>query len=170
VADDAYDVKTPRARRHVVFVDKQYYVLLDEIEPAQPSSVELRFHSYGAITQRAKGGWTVSAAGVGLDIVPAALDGTVEVGTPRQGQGRPEERGPTRGWIRPVNVLRLTSGAERPRFLVATALVPSTAADLAGVAVAQTTDGDEVQVDVGKDRLTWRCGPGGCEFRGVAAR
>jgi hypothetical protein len=169
VADDAYEVKTARARRHVVFVDKSYFVLLDEIEPAEPAPVELRFHAYGAVSPREQGGWTVSENKVSVDIVPAlrlapsgveglaqgGLAGTVEA---------------VDGWTRPVNVLRLRSTADSRRFLLATVIVPSTATQLKGVAVAQHVDGDGIRVDVGRDQLTWRCGADGCEFRGIAAR
>ena len=168
VADDAYEVRTPRARRHVVFVDKSYFVLLDEIETAEPAPVELRFHSYGAISPREQGGWTVLENEVSVDIVPALRLASGEV--ERLAQGRPDETRGTTGWIRPVNVLRLRSMADGRRFLVATAIVPSTATRLKGVAVAQRVDGDVVRVDVGRDQLTWRCGADGCTFRGVGGR
>jgi hypothetical protein len=157
VADDAYEVKTPRARRHLVFVDKSYFVLLDEIEVAEPAPVEVRFHSYGSISRREQGGWTVSENKVSVDIVPALrlASGTVEASL---------------GWTKPVNVLRVGSTAGGRRFLMATALVPSTATELKGVAVAQRIDADVIRVDVGRDQLTWRCGPDGCEFRGVGGR
>ena len=162
VADEAYEVKTPRARRHVVFVDKRYYVLLDEIEPAEPAPVELRFHSYGAISPREQGGWTVAENKVSVDVIPAAsggrengLAGVVEAAS---------------GWTKPVSVLRLRSTADSRRFLLATAIVPSTTAELKGVTVAQRVDGNGIRVDVGRDRLTWRCGTDGCEFRGVGGR
>jgi hypothetical protein len=162
VADNAYEVATPRARRHVVFVDKRYFVLLDEIEAAEPAPVELRFHSYGAISPREQGGWTVSENKVGVDIIPASAAGSAAglAGTVEAAQG----------WIRPVSVLRLGSTADSRRFLLATAIVPSTAEQLRGVVVAQRVDGEGIRVDVGRDRLTWRCGMDGCEFRGIAAR
>jgi hypothetical protein len=162
VADDAYEVKTPRARRHVVFVDKSYFVLLDEIETAEPAPVELRFHSYGAITPREQGGWTLSENKVSVDIVPGSVDGS--------GGGIAGMVEAATGWTKPVNVLRLRSTANGRRFLMATAILPSTATQLKGVAVAQRVDGDLVRVDVGRDQLTWRCGADGCEFRGVGGR
>ena len=145
----------------MVFVDKRYYVLLDEIEPAQPATVELRFHSYGTIAPRAQGGWTATEKKVGLDVVPAS------------GGGKQAEVAgvvePAAGWTKPVNVLRLTTAGSVPRFVLATALLPSTAANLRGATVSQRVDGDEILVEIGRDRLTWRCGPGGCKFRGVSA-
>jgi hypothetical protein len=159
VADDAYEVKTTRARRHVVFVDRSYYLLLDEIETAEPAPVELRFHSYGVIAQREKGGWTVSESKASVDIVPGlgegALAGTVETAA---------------GWTKPVNVLRLRSAADGRQFLRATALIPSTTTQMKGVAVSQRVEANLLRVDVGRDQLTWRCGADGCEFRGVGRR
>jgi hypothetical protein len=157
VADDAYEVKTPRARRHVVFVDKSYFVLLDEIEMTEPAPVEVRFHSYGSISPREQGGWTVSENKVSVDIVPALrlASGVVEAAV---------------GWTKPVNVLRVRSTAGGRRFVMATAIVPSTATRMRGVAVAQRVDADVIRVDVGRDQLTWRCGTDGCEFRGVGGR
>ena len=185
VADDAYQVKTPRARRHVVFVDRSYYVLLDEIETAESDTVELRFHSYGQIAPRQPGGWTAAEDKASVDILPALRP------APREGEGlaqdsarRPPADGAgvgvqgdvagtveaAAGWIRPVNVLRLSSSTPGRRFLWATALVPSTAAQMKGVAVLQRMDGPLLRVDVGPDRLTWRCGSDGCEFSGVSRR
>jgi hypothetical protein len=110
----------------------------------------------------------VSEGKVGVDIVPALPLASSEV--EGLAQGRPDESRGTTAWIRPVNVLRLRSAADGRRFLVATAIVPSTATQLKGVAVAQRVDGNVVRVDVGRDQLTWRCGTDGCEFRGVVAR
>jgi len=163
VADGAYDVNTPRARRHVVFVDKRYYVLLDEIEPAQPSSIELRFHTYGAVAPRAQGGWTVSQELVSVDLVPAVVCGGREAGL----VGSVEA---ATGWTTPVKVLRLKSAVDATRFLIATAVLPSAGLADRTVAVSQAQDGDDLVVDVGNDRLVWRRGPDGYEFRAVTTR
>lgn len=163
VADGAYDVNTPRARRHVVFVDKRYYVLLDEIEPAQPSSIELRFHTYGAVAPRAQGGWTVSQELVSVDLVPAVVGGGREAGL----VGSVEA---ATGWTTPVKVLRLKSAVDATRFLIATAVLPSAGLADRTVAVSQAQDGDDLVVDVGNDRLVWRRGPDGYEFRAVTTR
>jgi hypothetical protein len=143
-------------------VDKSYFVLLDEIETAEPAPVELRFHSYGAITPREQGGWTVSEGKVSVDLIPASA------GSSQSGWAGTVEA--VSGWTKTVNVMRLKSAADGRRFLVATAIVPSTATQLKGVAVAQRVDGNVVRVDIGRDQLTWRCGADGCEFRGVTAR
>lgn len=160
VADHAYEVPTTRARRHVAFVDNRYFVLLDEIEPAEATSVELRFHSYGEIAPRVHGGWTVSQHGASVDVVSpnegtgpgATLSGTVEDAT---------------GWTKPVRVLRLRSTADSRRFLFVTVLVPSPDAELKDVAVSWRVDGEDLEIDVGPDRLTWRRGAGGYAFKGV---
>ena len=134
VADEAYEVKTPRARRHVVFVDKSYFVLLDEIETAEPAPVELRFHSYA---------WNLTARA-------GRVDGVGEQGRPWT--STPASAGPSEsrwagtvepavGWTKPVNVLRVKGAADGRRFVLATAIVPSTATQLKDVAVAQRIDG-----------------------------
>jgi len=120
VADEAYEVKTPHARRHVVFVDRSYFVLLDEIETAEPAPVELRFHSYGAIAPRIQGGWTISEGKAGCDLIPASA------GSNQGGWAGAVEA--ASGWTKPVNVLRLRSLVDGRRFLTATTIVPSTAA------------------------------------------
>jgi hypothetical protein len=156
VADNAYEAPTPRARRHVVFVDRRYYVLLDEIAAAEPVPIELRFHTYGAVSASGSSGWTVSENGVALDIVPADLkvvDGRVEAAT---------------GWIRPVNVLRLATRESSGRFALATAILPRLAADEARPPVSQKVRGDTLVVSVGSDRLLFGAGGDGYVLREVS--
>ena len=51
VADDAYEVATPVARRHVCTLDGgQVYLVIDEIETVDPQPIELRWHTGGAWT------------------------------------------------------------------------------------------------------------------------
>ena len=148
IADNAYEVATPRARRHVVFVDRRYYVLLDEIAPASPASVELRFHTYGRITERPRGGWVVEQGGVFCDVVPASgttLTSSIE--TPG-------------GWIRSVNLLRLTA-PQSAQTLVATALMPRAHTATALPLVSQEQKGAELRVTVGGDVIVFRQGPDG---------
>ena len=143
VADGSYEVPTPRARRQVVFVDRRYYVLLDEVAPAAPAPVELRFHSYGAIAARAGGGWTVTQGDATLDIVPATtaeLSGAVE--SPA-------------GWIRPVNLLRVASRQPLAQLTLATALLPRQVGAPATL-VSQQLRGSELTVTVGGDRIVFR--------------
>jgi hypothetical protein len=95
VADGAYEVETSRARRHAAFIDKRFWVLLDEIETAQPQAVELRFHTYGTVTQVAPRRWQIRDADKALDLrVADGMSASVE--TPD-------------GWIRPVRVLSAKS-------------------------------------------------------------
>jgi hypothetical protein len=154
VADNAYEVATPRARRHVVFVNRRYYVLVDEIAPAAPAAVELRFHTYGAITPRAAGGWVVTQNGVFCDVVPASgsnLTGTIEVPS---------------GWIRSVNLLRLTAPAAA-QTLVATALLPRATTAGAVPLVSQELRGTELRITVGSDVLLFRQGSDGYALASV---
>ncbi|HEY3383599.1 MAG TPA: heparinase II/III family protein [Vicinamibacterales bacterium] len=113
IADGAYQADTPRARRHVVFVDRRYYVLLDEVEVTAPAPIELRFHTHGRASERPGGGWTVSDGGSAIDVVPAdanKIEGRIEAVT---------------GWIEPVSVLRIRSRENTGRLLLATALLPA---------------------------------------------
>jgi hypothetical protein len=148
VADNAYDVSTPRARRHVVFVDERYFVLLDEVAPASPATVELRFHTYGTLTPRPRGGWVVAQNGVFCDIVPASgtsFTSSIEVPS---------------GWIKPVNVLRLTAPAAA-QTLAATVLIPRPQSAGAVPLVSQEQQGAELRVTVGGDVIVFRQGSDG---------
>ena len=132
----------------MVFVDRRYYVLLDEIAPASPASVELRFHTYGRITERPRGGWVVEQGGVFCDVVPASgttLTSSIE--TPG-------------GWIRSVNLLRLTA-PQSAQTLVATALMPRAHTATALPLVSQEQKGAELLVTVGGDVIVFRQGPDG---------
>jgi hypothetical protein len=176
VADKAYLPDTPRARRHVVFVDSRYFVLLDEVQAAAPTSIELRFHSYGGMAPRPDGGWSVTQDAGRVDVVTASDAAT----------GKPVLSGTAEdavGWTRPVKVLRLRSAGDAMQFAVATALFPL---DLASTSlgpgtvrgrtgqadgtpsVRQERRGEELVVEIGPDRLTWRWGKDGFEFAGVA--
>jgi hypothetical protein len=155
VADNTYDVATPRARRHVVFVDRRYYVLLDEIAPTAPATVELRFHTYGTVTARPRGGWVVEQNGVFCDIVPAngtSLANSIE--TPS-------------GWIRSVNVLRLTTLQAAAQTLLATVLLPRSQTGLALPLVSQEQRGAELRVTVGSDLIVFRQGADGYAIASV---
>jgi hypothetical protein len=137
VADGAYEVEASRARRHTVFVDNRYWILLDEIETPQPQSVELRFHTYGSIAQMAPGRWQIVDADHVLDVrTPQGMNASVE--TPD-------------GWIRPVRVLSVKSAEAAARALI-TVLQPTVKAD--DVHVRQTNDA--IVVTVGKDIVRFR--------------
>jgi hypothetical protein len=162
IADNAYEIQTPCARRHIVFVDSRYFVLLDELQAAGPTSFELRFHSYGSMRVRAEGGWTLSEDRANVAVVPATdtrLGGLSVTGRVEAAEG----------WTKPVNVLRLRSGADSAQFVLATAIFPWTG-DSRGWTpppVLQTERGYELLVDVGTDRLTWRRGADGYQLTGV---
>lgn len=154
VADGAYERATTRARRHVVFVDRRYWILLDEIETPQPETVELRFHTYAGIQPLGIGRWRYEDADSALDVAsPDALSSAVET---------PE------GWIRPVRVLILkTPRAEREHALI-TVLQPHarTAAGLGEVRTRRS--GNALVVTVGRDRVTFRRGADGWRIQGAS--
>lgn len=155
VADHAYQVDTPRARRHVVFIRSDYYLLLDEIETAVAAPVELRFHSFGTITEDAGGGWRISQDGASVALLPAV---DADSGTPVLAASSETAT----GWTKPVGVLRLRSRADATSLVVATAIFPG--AKLASP-VRQRLRGNELVVEIGKDRLTWRRGADGWVLR-----
>lgn len=160
VADNAYAVAVPRARRHVVFVDKRYFVLLDEVEPAEAAPLELRFHSYGSFAPREAGGWTVSLDGAAVAVVPAAES----TGSGAGFYGTVED---AVGWTKPVKVLRLRSGQDGRQFLQATLILPTPDEASRHTTVSERAVGDDFFVNVGLDTLAWRRGAEGYEFKGV---
>jgi hypothetical protein len=157
VADGSYEVSTPRARRTVVFVDRRYYVLLDEIAPATAQPIELRFHSYGTMAPRPqRGGWTVTQSDSALDVVPAdasLLAGTIESPS---------------GWIRAVNVLRLASPQPMRSLTLATALIPRTRGVATYPQVSQEDRGSEFRVRVDGDQIVFRQTADGYAIASVA--
>jgi hypothetical protein len=137
-----------------VFVNRQYYVLLDEVAPASPATVELRFHTYGTLSARPRGGWVVNYRGAYCDVVPAtgtSLTSSIEVPA---------------GWIQPVNVLRLTAPAAA-ETLVATALMPRTRLSDALPLVSQEQKGIDLVVKVGSDVIVFRRGSDGYALASV---
>ncbi|RLT40561.1 MAG: DUF4962 domain-containing protein [Chloroflexi bacterium] len=143
VADGSYEMRTPHARRHVVFVDKRYYVLLDDVAPASPAPVELRFHSYGTIAPRPSGGWTVTQGDSVLDVVPAQtleISGSIEAPS---------------GWIRPVSLLRIASRQPLGQLTLATALIPQLPNGARPTLTSQEVRGAELLVTVGADHLVF---------------
>ncbi|WP_396627076.1 heparinase II/III family protein [Luteitalea sp.] len=141
MADDAYEVATPIARRHVVALDeRQAFVVIDEIETAAAQSIELRWHTGGA--------WAVGERGAAVVTNGAARAAirTLALGT----GARLEVESPD-GWIRPVQVLRAVV-EPAPRHLVATVIVPN-AAEAPTLSLARTEDGREIVVRVGERQL-----------------
>ena len=142
VADGAYEADTTRVRRHATLVDSRFWIVLDEIEAPQPQAVELRFHTYGTLTQVALGRWQISDAGKTLDVrVPDGLEAAAQT---------PE------GWIRSVRVLSATAKAQAAHALV-TVLQPGPSA----AEVRVVRDGDRIVVTVGSDVVRYRKSPDG---------
>lgn len=155
VADGAYERDALRARRHVVFVDKRYWLLLDEIRTAAPETAELRFHTYGAAAEASPGRWTFEDAGQILDIATSSRDISSSIETPE-------------GWIRPVRVLSLKTAAPAREHALVTVLHPRSrgAPPLPGVTVNRTDA--EIIVTIGSDRVTFRSGADGWRIGGVS--
>jgi hypothetical protein len=140
VADGTYARDTTRARRHVVFVDRRYWVLLDEVETPEPQSIELRFHAYGTIRQSAPGRWTSEDSGRALHVsAPGGVSGAVE--TPD-------------GWIRPVRVLSLKTPQPAREHALVTILQPQAGGGPGDVQVQRNND--DLVVTIGGDRVTFR--------------
>ena len=158
VADGAYERPTTRVRRHVVFVDKRYWVLVDEVETPQPDTVQLRFHTYGDVQRMADGVWTLAHGGGVLDVAFAAADGTLgaEVETPL-------------GWTRPVKVLSITASEPRAEHAIVTVLRPHGRgpSQTTGVRVSRSQSG--LNVAVGADRLQFERTPDGWRISGVSS-
>ena len=111
VADGAYEVATTRVRRHAVFVDNRFWVLLDEIQTPEPETAELRFHTYGTATQLTPRHWVFEQDQAALDIVTPDVEITGALETPA-------------GWIRPVTVLSLKAEAAAREHTLITVLQP----------------------------------------------
>ena len=158
VADNAYEVATPRARRHVVFVDRRYWILLDEIETADPQTVDLRFHTAGAVRQSGNGRWTFAQGSSVLEIASP----------PGQGLSAASET-PT-GWIRPVSVLDFKGGTPSAQWALVTALQPHGAGTTAiGSAEVQRTD-RELIVTIDNDRIRFERTADGWRMHSVSSR
>ncbi len=111
VADGAYEVSTTRVRRHAVFVDKRFWVLLDEIRTPKPETAELRFHTYGEVTEPTPRHWVFAQGQAALDIVTPNVEiaGALET---------------LAGWIKPVTVLSLKAGEPVQERTLVTVLQP----------------------------------------------
>jgi hypothetical protein len=142
VADGAYEVPTPRARRHAFMVDGRYFVLLDEVRPLHAQTVELRFHTYGVVRPRPAGGWSFEQDEAALDVIPA-LGGL---------RGAVEEPG---NWIRPVRVLSLATPGRVGETVAVTVLHPR-ARDAQGLTVRSRRHGARITLEVGADQVVLR--------------
>jgi hypothetical protein len=153
IADDAYEVDTPRARRHAVFVDRRYWVLLDEIATSAPQPIELRFHTEGDVQLREAGRWTFMEGDARLDIVSATkgMHGTIEQ---------------LDGWIRPLRALSLKKPAASAHAVV-TVLMPRAAAD---DQVEMVEQDDAITLTVDGDRILFTRAPDGWRLVDVRLR
>lgn len=154
VADEAYEIETPRARRHVVFVDKRYWVLLDELETKEPQVIDVRFHTYGAAEQRGAGRWTFTQGASVLDIASPAEDLTSTIQTPE-------------GWIRPVSVLDIKAPSAREHTLV-TVLQPHALGTSGLGAVSMQRHERDLIVTIGADRVRFERTNEGWRIQSVA--
>lgn len=111
VADGAYEITTTRARRQAVLVDKRFWVLLDEIQTPEPEPVELRFHTYGQVSEPTPRHWVFAQGPAALDIVTPNVEIKGALETPT-------------GWIRPVTVLSLKAAAPAREHTLVTVLQP----------------------------------------------
>jgi hypothetical protein len=149
VADKAYEIPAPRARRTVVFVKKRYWVLLDEIGTDSPQTTELRFHTYGDIKRVGPGHWTFVRDRAQLDIA-------CPLGQEFNGKTQKPD-----GWIRPVNVLSLQASKPSRSRLVATVLMPHKTGTPGLGKVSLKRSGDSLLVQVGQDEIGFRKGKSG---------
>lgn len=139
-ADGAYEVDTPRARRNAVFVDKRYFVLLDDLETKTPATFEQRFHTYANVSEK-NGRWTFEEKSAALDVIPATLNGlSAEIQKPD-------------GWIRPVEVLSVKTKSPATTFLAATVLYPRDAKAAPYGAVLWKASGTAATLTVGSDTI-----------------
>jgi hypothetical protein len=141
VADGAYEVSTMRVRRHAVFVDKRFWVLLDEIQTPEPETAELRFHTYGKVTEPTPRHWVFEQGQAALDIVTPNVEITGAVETPV-------------GWIMPVTVLSLKAMPAREHLLV-TVLQPRSRQSPALGTVQAQQSGPQLVVTIGSVQVTF---------------
>lgn len=154
IADGTYEETTTRARRHLVFVDRSYWVILDEIDTPVPETFEVRFHTYSTITERGGARWTYSDGSNALDVA-IAQDASASIESPT-------------GWIRPVRVLRLSAPAARSHAFV-TVLQPLPAGGTQPArAVRSRQTAETLVITVGVDRITFVKTADGWQVRDVS--
>jgi hypothetical protein len=141
IADGAYEVPATRARRQVIFVDRRYWVLLDDIETPDPQAIELRFHTEGTIEPLGDHRWRARDGDASVDIL---------VATTRSVGGRVTS---PQGWIRPLQILSLASPAPARTHVVATVLVPRLPGGVVPETAAASLAGDTLDLQVGRDRI-----------------
>jgi hypothetical protein len=148
VADRAYEIDTPRARRHVVFVDTRDWVLLDEVQTAQPQGIDIRFHTYGTVREQGPGRWTFTQGQSALDIaLPSEQDVLGSIESPE-------------GWIRKVSVLDLKAPAAATHTVI-TVLRPRVATEPPLPAVHVERGSGEIVVTIDRARIRFAGGADG---------
>lgn len=151
IADGAYEVDNTRARRHVVFVDNSFWVVLDEIETPEPQPVELRFHTYGTLTEVAAGTWRIADGGQEIEMTtPRPLSATAE---------SPD------GWIRPVRALSLRSSTPAPAHALVTIIQPRSNGVASGGTIRVEQSDAEIIVTSDRGRVRWRKSANGWEIQ-----
>jgi hypothetical protein len=140
VADDAYEVATPVARRHVCTLDGgQVYLVIDQIETTEPQPVELRWHTGGAWTT-GTGGSAMVSSGPARAAMRTHTHGTHSTSIAAAD-----------GWIRPVSVLRVEC-PPATRHLVATVIAPGLTEPPA-LSLAWNPDGTSARVRLGRRQI-----------------
>lgn len=111
VADGAYEISTTRVRRYIVFIDKRFWICLDEIQTAEPETAELRFHTYAKVTEGSPRHWVFEQGEAALDVATPNVDINGGLETPA-------------GWIKPVTVLSLRAAEPTREHTLVTVLQP----------------------------------------------
>ena len=153
VADRAYEVAATRVRRHAVFVDKRFWILIDEIATPDPEAAELRFHTYGKVTAPTSRHWVFEQGDAALDIVVPDSEITGGLENPA-------------GWIRPVTVLSLKVEPAREHTLI-TVLQPRSKQSKALGKVGIQQNNQQLVVTVEGARVTFDRGSDGWRINNV---
>jgi hypothetical protein len=153
VADRAYEVAATRVRRHTVFVDKRFWILIDEIATPDPEAAELRFHTYGKVTESTSRHWVFEQGDAALDIVAPDSEITGGLENPA-------------GWIRPVTVLSLKVEPAREHTLI-TVLQPRSKQSKALGKVGIQQNNQQLVVTVEGARVTFDRGSDGWRINNV---
>lgn len=157
VADGAYEKAATRARRHVVFVNNRYWVLLDEIQTPQPESAELRFHTYGKVTETAPRRWMFEEDQAALDVVSTATQQLLtSLETPQ-------------GWIKPTKALSIKSATPALGHMIVTVLNARAKSAPALGQVVMREQNQDLVISVDKDRISFRKTLDGWQIKDVRA-
>src|SRR5262249_29762999 len=154
VADGTYEVATTRVRRHAIFVNKRFWVLLDEIQTPDLETAEVRFHTYGKVAEPTAGHWSFEQGDAALDIVTPnnEISGGLEAPA---------------GWIRPVTVLSLKAMAPAREHTLITVLQPRSRQSPALGRVVARQSREELIVTVESVQVTFDRTADGWQIRNV---